>query len=213
MTKVVEKVTAFITRPTEAGPELLLLGHPHAGIQIPAGTVEEQETPEEAVLREAKEETGLSPLAIQRDLGCEEHRLPDGQWIVAGRTRVYARPDLTSFDWAFLRRGIRVAAVRRANGFSQITYEEFDRVPDPRYVTMSITGWVPDDVLADTSRRHFFHLEYLGLSEDRWAVFTDNHVFTLFWAPLPALPQIIDPQDKWVEFLQQTISFDQDGVE
>jgi 8-oxo-dGTP pyrophosphatase MutT (NUDIX family) len=213
MVRIVEKVTALITRPAKPGLELLLFEHPYAGIQIPAGTVEEQETPEEAVLREAKEETGLSPLAIQRYLGCEEHRLPDGQRIVAGRTKVYARPDLTSFDWATLRRGIRVATGRRAKGFSQVTYEEFDRLPDPRYVTMSITGWVLGDVLADTRRRHFFHLEYLGPSDFRWAVFTDNHLLILFWAPLPALPQIIHPQDRWVEFLQRSLPFDQDRVE
>jgi 8-oxo-dGTP pyrophosphatase MutT (NUDIX family) len=213
MVKIVEKVTAFITRPTAAGPELLLFEHPNAGTQIPAGTVEESEAPGEAVLREAEEETGLSPLVIQKYLGSEEHRLPDGQWMVAERTKVYARPDLTSFDWAMLRRGTCVTVGRQANGFSQITYEEFDRVPEPQYVTMSITGWVPDDMLADTSRRHFFHLEYLGLSEDSWTVFTDHHVFTLFWAPLLALPQIIHPQDQWVKVLGQGIPFDQDGVE
>ena len=86
-------------------------------------------------------------------------------------------------------------------------------MPDPRYVTMSITGWVPDDVLADTRRRHFFHLEYPGLSKERWTVFADNHTFTLFWAPLSALPQIIHPQDRWVEFLRQGVHFDRDGIE
>jgi ADP-ribose pyrophosphatase YjhB (NUDIX family) len=212
VTKVVEKVTAFVTRPAEPGPDLLLFEHPQAGIQIPAGTVEAQETPEEAVLREVREETKLSPLTSTRYLGCEEQRLPEGQWIIAEPTRVYARPDVTSFDWAHLRRGIRVAAGRKANRFLQITYEEFDRVPDPRYLTMSITGWVPNDVLADTRRRHFFHLEYLGPSEERWTVFADNHLFTLFWAPLLALPQIIHPQDKWVEVLRREFILHQDGI-
>ena len=27
---------------------------------------------------------------------------------------------------------------------------------EPHYVTMSITGWVLDEALADTRRRHFF---------------------------------------------------------
>jgi 8-oxo-dGTP pyrophosphatase MutT (NUDIX family) len=203
MTKTVEKVTAFVTRPAETGQELLLFEHPNAGIQIPAGTVEELETPEEAVLREVREETGLWPLAIRRYLGCEEHRLPEGERIVAGPTKVYARPDVTSFDWAHLRRGIRVTAGRRASGFSQITYQEFDRVPDPQYISMSITGWVPDSKLADMTKRHFFHLEHPGSSKARWTVFADNHNFALFWAPLSDLPKIISPQDQWLSFLQQ----------
>jgi hypothetical protein len=44
-------------------------------------------------------------------------------------------------------------------------------------------------------------------------MFTDNHVFTLFWAPLSALPQIMHPQDQWVEVLLRNAHFDQDGVE
>jgi hypothetical protein len=102
-----------------------------------------------------------------------------------------------------LRRGIRVTAGRRDSGLSQITYEEFDQMPDPQYISMSITGWVPDGKLADTTERHFFHLEYPRSSEARWTVFADSHIFTLFWAPLPDLPQIISPQDQWLRFLQQ----------
>jgi len=41
------KVTAFILRPALGGPELLLIQHPYAGIQIPAGTVEPGEDPKE----------------------------------------------------------------------------------------------------------------------------------------------------------------------
>ncbi|MGC4108070.1 MAG: NUDIX domain-containing protein [Thermomicrobiales bacterium] len=43
--------------------------HPEAGIQVPAGTMEDGETPEDAVLREAFEETGLVGLRIVRFLG------------------------------------------------------------------------------------------------------------------------------------------------
>ena len=35
-----EKVTAFVTQEAPQGVELLLFEHPHAGIQLPAGTVE-----------------------------------------------------------------------------------------------------------------------------------------------------------------------------
>ncbi|MBN1287486.1 MAG: NUDIX domain-containing protein [Anaerolineae bacterium] len=194
---IVEKVTAFITR----GQELLVFEHPNAGVQIPAGTVEVGEAPEAAALREAGEETGLASLSIRRYLGCAERTLT-GEWrLIGAPTRVYARPDLASFDWAYIRRGIWVKRLREAGEFAQIKYEEFDRVPDSQYVTMCILGWVPQAVLCDTLRRHFFHLAFEGRTEASWTVEVDNHTFRLFWAPLADLPEIVSPQDEWLGFL------------
>lgn len=54
----VEKACAYITR---NGSELLVFEGPgHDGLQIPKGTVEPDETPGEAVYREAVEESGLA---------------------------------------------------------------------------------------------------------------------------------------------------------
>jgi len=54
-----QKVFAYITH----GHRLLVFRHadfPKAGIQVPAGTVQPDEHPDDAVLREVYEETGLS---------------------------------------------------------------------------------------------------------------------------------------------------------
>ena len=203
MSRIVEKVTGFITRWSNEGYDLLLFEHPYAGIQIPAGTVKDGESPEQAVLREVAEETGLVLPSIHRYLGCAEDVLPEGHKVIAERTRVYARPDLMSFNWAYLRKGIPVTLSRRSGGFSHVTYQEWDRWPDPQYVTMCISGWVPDDALGDTRMRHFFHLEFHGRSEKSWKVFSDNHFFSLFWAPLDALPEIVYPQNEWLAFLYE----------
>jgi 8-oxo-dGTP diphosphatase len=67
---IVEKVYAYITH----GNKLLVFNHtqyPEAGIQVPGGTVEESERPEDAVLREVKEETGLDKLEIISYLGMQ----------------------------------------------------------------------------------------------------------------------------------------------
>ncbi len=65
---IVEKVYAYIT----CEGHLLVFRHTHhpeAGIQVPGGTIEGEEAPHEAVLREAREETGLEELEINAYLG------------------------------------------------------------------------------------------------------------------------------------------------
>jgi len=62
------KVLAYVTH----GNRLLVFAHtdsPEAGIQVPGGTVEQDELLDEAALREASEETGLSNLRLGVFLG------------------------------------------------------------------------------------------------------------------------------------------------
>lgn len=69
---VIEKVVAYIVRDArvavfihedDADPAL------ESGLQVPAGTCHADESPEQAVLREAREETGLNGLRIVSYLG------------------------------------------------------------------------------------------------------------------------------------------------
>lgn len=203
MDTVLGKVTTFVTRLAPRGEELLLFRHPYAGIQLPAGTIEEGETPEQAALREAYEETGLTGLTLGRYLGMEEYRCPPTTRYMLRRATVYARPDPTSFDWATLRRATRVNVLRRADGFTQVSYREWDRYPEPEYVSYQITGWVADDALTGTQVRHFYRLAGAPETPEQWTAFTDNHVFTLFWAPVAALPEIVRPQRRWLRFLKR----------
>src|SRR5438105_4686554 len=98
MAEMLEKVTALIVRESAVGHELLLFQHETAGIQIPAGTVEPGEAPRDAVLREAREETGLQSVAIQQELGFVDTQFPDDERMIGIPTTVYARPTVESFD-------------------------------------------------------------------------------------------------------------------
>jgi len=196
-----DKVTAFVTRPHGAGHDLLLFEHPNAGIQLPAGSVEEGEDPQNAVVREVAEETGLTAVTVRQDLGCHEEHFPPETRVLAHATTVYARPDPASFDWIHMPRGAQVEVLRREGGYSQIRYIEPDKLPDPTYETMHLVGWAPDDALAAVRRRYFYHLTSDADTPDRWSIFADHHTFTPFWAPLDALPQLIWPQSEWLAYL------------
>lgn len=193
------KVTAFIVRDSPAGPELLILQHPFAGLQLPAGTVEPGETLEAAALREAQEESGLLDLEITRELGIVETPLGSGRAIMARTQTVYSRPDPTSFNWASIRSGLWVDALRRVPGWAHVRFVEWDVWPNPTYVTYEIIGWLPDDAISHMERRGFYLLHPTAATPDRWIVHNDHHEFTLFWAPLSDLPRLVDPQQVWLD--------------
>ncbi|MBN1658420.1 MAG: NUDIX domain-containing protein [Anaerolineae bacterium] len=199
----VTKVATFITRAGPRGDELLLFCHPFAGVQIPAGTVDDGETPEEAALREAAEETGLAGFDLHAYLGHRDWHVPGDLRLIVARTTVYARPDTSSFDWATLPRSAVVRVERAEPGFTQVMYEEWDEEPDRHYITYRIEGWVRDEMLTTSLRRHFYHLTHPGDTPESWLVEIDYHTFTLFWAPLDDLPRPIGPQAAWLDVLRQ----------
>jgi 8-oxo-dGTP pyrophosphatase MutT (NUDIX family) len=198
-----EKVTAFVTRSSPRGVELLLFEHPSGGIQLPAGTVEAGEAHDAAAAREAWEETGLPDLPPGRFLAALNETLPEDHFIVVATTRVYARPDHTSFDWASIRNGIMVRRHRIQGDFSHVTYVEFDERADPPYVSFQITGWMPTAALTRRVTRYFYHFAYQGQTPQNWQVATDNQRFRLFWALLAQLPPLVTPQQWWLTVLTQ----------
>ncbi len=86
MPPISHKVVAYVTH----RDRLLVFRHteyPEAGIQVPAGTMEPGEAPDEAVLREALEETGLEGLQIRAFLG--EHEIDLARFGLEGIQRRY----------------------------------------------------------------------------------------------------------------------------
>ena len=91
----VRKACAYVTR--ESGDLLVFEGPEHDGFQVPKGTVEDGETPREAVFREVAEESGLGRLGPVRhlasDVWCRRESPP--RWYVRSffHARVHAARD------------------------------------------------------------------------------------------------------------------------
>ena len=209
MNQVVQKVTAFILRERRSVKELLVFKHPTTGIQIPAGTVEEGEDIETAVKRETYEETGLRFVEIENYLGCFENELENNQRIIAETTEVYIEPNLNAIPYKRkLPKGLTVDYLSIQAGFTHISYieYEYDKFHKPVCIDSNITGWVPNENLSAQKKRHFFHLSTQEKTADSWELKSDQgHIFKPYWTPLSPKPNIISPQDKWLDFVYDKI--------
>ena len=209
MNEIIQKVTAFIVRERHGVKELLVFKHPTAGVQIPAGTVEAGEDIETAVKREAYEETGLQSVEIENYLGCFENELENNQRIIAATTQVYIEPNLTAIPYKRkLPKGLTVDYLSTQKDFTHISYVEYgyDKFHKPIYIDANVTGWVPNENISAQKKRHFFHLSTQEETADAWELKSDQgHIFKPYWTPLSPKPQIISPQDKWLDFVYERI--------
>lgn len=208
-----EKVTAFVTRGPIQTRELLVFRHPVGGVQLPAGTVEDGEPAQTAVLRETWEETGLEAVTIVGSIGVETSTLTGDLRGVLRRVILREQPaydsSATAAFSAFLglRRGLFVRQTGALeNGFAPVVYEEFDAVADggESLPARSISGWLEADALSALVVRHFFHLTPIKPTPDAWTQTAEEweHRFELYWVPLPAngttVPGLIPSQAAWV---------------
>jgi ADP-ribose pyrophosphatase YjhB (NUDIX family) len=200
------KVTAFVTRHRPAGGrDLLVMQHPTAGVQVPAGTVEENEPIADAVVREIAEETGLVNVRLVRRLGTET--LPPGHPARATTRTTPLRkgPSTSAFvlDPAFPRaHWCRVVA--QVGELSEIVYEELDFNTTPPRVLQRYSGWLESDAIADVVERHFFHFESLAATEERWVQHAEQR-FECYWTPLEPKPQLEQVQATWLDAVYEAL--------
>lgn len=212
MNEVIQKVAAFIIRERSGIKELLVFKHPTAGVQIPAGTVEKGEDIETAVKREVYEETGLQLVEIENYLGCFENELENNQRIIAETTQVYIEPNLSAIPYKRkLPKGLTVDYLSAQEDFTRISYIEYEynESHKPIHIDSNITGWVPNDNISAQKKRHFFLMSTQEKTADAWELKSDmGHIFKPYWTPLSPKPEIISPQDRWLDFVYEKIFID-----
>ena len=69
MSRYIDKVCPVILRGPSQTSEILAFQHPSAGIQIVKGTLEPGERPEEGVVRELAEESGIEDAVVVESIG------------------------------------------------------------------------------------------------------------------------------------------------
>ena len=76
----VEKVCPVIFREKDSIKEILVFRHPFAGIQLVKGTLEQNEDPNAAALRELAEESGISEVSLIDFKGMLEFEEVNQRW-------------------------------------------------------------------------------------------------------------------------------------
>ncbi len=198
------KVTAFVTRAHD-GVDVLLIETAHAGIQFPAGTMEEGEEPAAAALREATEETGLEAFGRARAVGMVDLDMSPPLAATLRTTPLYLHPRADAASMSSLRNGLAVSVAREQDGFAQVTFSEYADL-ERRVLSAQITGWAPRRAITRKLRRYFFVLPFTGEAPASWMHRADHHQWRLFWAPVGALPAIVPGQASWVDVLRSAVA-------
>lgn len=197
---MIDKVVAFVVRKKNNFSQLLVFSHPITGTQIPAGTVEENETIEKALLREVKEETGLSKLKIIKKLG--------ETLQFAGPNEAYLTQTLRCYSWPaqaakrngpLCNRGLLLQTFERKVGFTHVKYAEYDLNKEPPVLISELEGWLPSDTLTREIRRHFFLIKVEEETPEYWKTESDRgNIFQCYWVDVNAIPEMIGEQAEWV---------------
>lgn len=177
--------------------------HPNAGIQLPAGTVEIDETSEQAAFREAYEETGLNQWDWIKNLGDEVVPIADGQVALLESFTLHNLEGEPHF--VQLQRGAKVQILSARDDLARVCYE-MDRLRDGKMINEQVVGDLPTTLLAEKQRRTFFHMHTMQQTPEQWEHLADmGWTFNCFWTPL-ANPAALHPaQASWLERWKPTL--------
>lgn len=202
-----DKVTAFITRETASGRELLVFQHPTAGIQLPAGTVNANEMVEDALIREIREETGLTAVRLVKHLCTIDQPMEADERLIVKDTVLQSSPgdEGTLVKAIILRRGVTVRVIGGEDKYDQVVYPEYQAHGDELIQVSARKGWIARRNLTDQVKRHMFHLTATPPTQHHWMQEADGHQFSLFWVSLSQDPGLIPAQAHWYRLVREQL--------
>jgi 8-oxo-dGTP pyrophosphatase MutT (NUDIX family) len=183
--------------------ELLVFQHPSAGLQLPAGTVEDGEEPAVAVVREVVEETGILDAEIVRLLDIEVTLLPNHQRAVRNPSRLLAEPRSDAATVEMVGRSGFLLDVGELDGlFRQVTHRDYEFVEGVFVPVRSVDGWMLDEELARRIVRHHYELRTPSPTQDRWAHSAEGEFdCELYWTEIREDIGLVASNQAWLRFV------------
>jgi ADP-ribose pyrophosphatase YjhB (NUDIX family) len=190
-------VVAFITRETTGKRQLVAFRKPREGTQLITGGIEDGETPENALLRVIREQSGLDVENVTQ-LDAVEQTLEGNDRVVTEACTVELEPGDSARGIARLKRGSPVEIIEvEAGGYKRVSsvfkLEDGALRPDLRYA-----GYLKDKLLTDRIRTYLFQVKTNTPTEDQWTYKVNDFRSTdFYWADMDV--ELIPPQQAWLD--------------
>ena len=154
--------------------------------------MEAGETPEAAVLRETREESGLSAVRIAAHLATMVQPLMVDEWLML-------EPFVLDTPSGIVRltRGHPVHLIDGGADECRVSYRSI-LIGGSFQPDFEKTCWLPRRLLTTNVQRHLFHLTTTAPTPERWSVEADGHTFGLYWTPLARAVGLIAQQATWL---------------
>lgn len=191
ITERFEKVVVFATRKNGRDIELISFLHPLAGRQLPAGSVEQNESPVHAAIRELFEETGEDHPLFYRELSFRDVTFENGGQL---KSTVPCHGQ----DSETISRGSYVRILLDRDSTLDIVSEEFNYDVDPPVIIDQKFATIQRTDIATTLRRYFFHIELPTRDMKAWPHAADGHVFHVERNRIEDHPNLIGQQQEWL---------------
>jgi 8-oxo-dGTP pyrophosphatase MutT (NUDIX family) len=199
------KIACFAVRDRGTGWDLLVIRHPTAGTQVPAGTVDPREPCRSAALREFHEETGVKASSAHC-VGRIEKDYPPHHGVLVATPHHSMEVVRTGVDHDLqLRRGLPVRIIAERDNEVQVIYEEWDYNLDPPVVINSVAGWVASTDVAKTIVRELYRVTVNEVTQPSWTHLADGQNWTLEWMPIQAVT-LFGEQQGWLDALRDELT-------
>jgi len=196
-------VMAFIVRELAGKRQLVVFRKPREGTQLLTGGIEEGETPENALRRIIREQSGLD-VEVAAQLDSVEQVLEGKDRVVTDACTVELEPGDSARGIARLKRGspVQIIAVE-AGGYMQVSsvFKLEDGVlrPDLHYA-----GYLKDKLLTNQTRTYLFQVKTNAPTEDQWTYkVNDFRTTEFYWADMNE--ELIPPQQVWLDHVRDRL--------